>query len=172
MARGEIQNVRDYIAARVRNEDRGYLSSCWIWRLRLNPYGYATGRAKFAHRLAYEEWVGPIPAGFEIDHLCRVKSCVNPDHLEAVTGFVNRSRAKTSQSGTRCLKGHEYTPENTEWDRKRGTRRCRQCRCTTRREIRRRAAARKSCGDRAASSSGPDTNNRNVASLTGHGEGF
>lgn len=51
------------------------------------------GRLTTAHRIAYELWFGPIPKGLTIDHLCRVKRCINPDHLEAVTGTENTRRA-------------------------------------------------------------------------------
>lgn len=85
-----------------------------------------------AHRVAYELTRGPIPAGMEIDHLCRVRSCVNPDHLEAVTRGENlrRGRGKTGAQ-THCKRGHELTPENTyRYVNRRGyvCRHCRQCR--------------------------------------------
>jgi hypothetical protein len=88
-------------AERYRVEDRGYETPCWIWLLRINPSGYGTttvnrgGRFRTmpAHRFFYEEHVGPIPEGLEIDHLCRVRSCVNPDHLEAVTQQENIRRS-------------------------------------------------------------------------------
>lgn len=71
--------------------------SCWIWTGAINVaigYGklYRDGRDQYAHRWSYELFVGPIKHGLEIDHLCRVRSCVNPKHLEAVTHQVNMSR--------------------------------------------------------------------------------
>lgn len=77
-------------------------SGCWIWTGSLDNHGYgrlALGlksegqRPVAAHRLAHEWWVAPIPDGYEVDHLCRVRHCVNPEHLEAVTHAENVRRA-------------------------------------------------------------------------------
>lgn len=68
--------------------------TCWLWTAGRHRDGYGqTSRGKKAHRVAYEFVKGPIPEGLEIDHLCRVRLCVNPDHLEAVTHKVNMQRA-------------------------------------------------------------------------------
>lgn len=70
-----------------------------------------------AHRWFYEQLVGDIPEGYEVDHLCKVTSCVNPAHLEAVTKRENvaRSDAKSACAlrTNLCVHGHEFTPENT-----------------------------------------------------------
>jgi hypothetical protein len=70
---------------------------CWPWRGVRTMHGYGSvtldGRAVVAHRASYETFVGPIPEGLEIDHLCRVRECVNPEHLEPVTHEVNMQRA-------------------------------------------------------------------------------
>jgi hypothetical protein len=78
----------------------------------------------YVHRAVYERYVGPIPPGLEIDHLCRVRNCVNPAHLEAVTRGENVRRQMAVI--THCPQGHEYTTANTRVgrDRKRGCRRC------------------------------------------------
>jgi hypothetical protein len=83
--------------ARIRFEDRGYATACWVWRLSIRKDGYAAARvpglgAIRVHRAAYQVYVGPIPDGLVIDHLCRVRSCCNPDHLEAVTPQENIAR--------------------------------------------------------------------------------
>lgn len=105
---------------------------CWHW-LGFRHCGYgrftANGHAGYAHRWAYEYFVGPIPDGYHIDHLCRVHYCVNPDHLRTVPEKVN-ILAAFGWSGlnarrTHCPKGHEYTPENTYVHR--GQRDCREC---------------------------------------------
>jgi hypothetical protein len=74
-------------------------TGCWLWTASLNNGGYgklSVSRSYWveAHRVAYELYKGPIPGGKCIDHLCRVRSCVNPDHLEAVTLSENIRRGK------------------------------------------------------------------------------
>jgi hypothetical protein len=81
-------------------EDRGHPTPCWIWQRAINGAGYGAkwfaGKVCRAHRVYYERLVGPIPAGLELDHLCRVRACVNPAHLEPVPGRENTRRgAKT-----------------------------------------------------------------------------
>ena len=84
-----------------------------------------------AHRWAYEHAVGPVPDGMQLDHLCRNRSCVNPDHLEPVTPAENQARAAKARI-TECPQGHPYTEENTLLSNGGRHRRCRAC--TTERE--------------------------------------
>lgn len=103
---------------------------CWIWTAAKTPLGYGAisveGVPRRAHRISYVWSKGPIPDGLEIDHLCRVRSCVNPDHLEAVTHKENLARgygvgAVAARTG-KCHRGHQ------NWRVKRdGRRECRTC---------------------------------------------
>ena len=122
---------------------------CWLWLGAHTPSGYgqlaAGGKARAVHRLAYETFVGEIPKGLEIDHLCRVRDCINPAHLEAVTHRENmmRSRNFTAANAvkTHCYQGHPYTAATTGLTT-RGGRFCRTCRNLKQRQ--RRAALRAS----------------------------
>ncbi len=88
--------------------------SCWLWTGYIRPIGYASfriGAKKLeAHRVAYQLFIGDIPIGTEIDHLCRVRNCVNPTHLEATTHKVNMERAEFKSKIFHKDKDHEYTP--------------------------------------------------------------
>lgn len=130
----------------------GCLSECWRSPLSLSPAGYShvsnspgkKPRRRKSHRVAYEALIGPIPPGLTIDHLCRVRNCVNPLHMEAVTIQVNISRGDSLKNlilghkamglkalaATECKRGHPYSGDNIIF-RKDGrgkiTRRCRAC---------------------------------------------
>lgn len=82
-------------------EDRSYATPCWIWQRAKSPKGYGyiriTGVLHLAHRVYYERVHGPVPDELQTDHLCRVRACVNPDHLEAVTGTTNQRRGNTAK---------------------------------------------------------------------------
>ena len=114
---------------------------CWLWAGIVNSfseYGLLVVKqpngkwlTSMAHRVVYESEVGEIEPGLHLDHLCRVRRCVNPEHLEPVTPGVNAMRglgvcAKNARK-THCPQGHEYTPENT-YSYKPGFRDCRECR--------------------------------------------
>lgn len=87
---------RTDLAGQYIEEGRGYSTPCWIWQRYIDEEGY--GRVGYgigsrrAHRRFYEAAVAPVPEGLELDHLCRVRCCVNPDHLEPVTRAVNQQR--------------------------------------------------------------------------------
>src|SRR6266436_3195576 len=109
-------------------------SGCWLWTASktLDGYGhFKVGKAApLAHRWLYEQLYGPIAAGMQCDHLCRVRHCVNPFHLEIVSQKVNISRGNVAMrfgSRTHCSRGHQYTGENTYILPRTGERRCRIC---------------------------------------------
>lgn len=86
-----VEARRQAVLSKYRVEDRGYTSPCWVYEKKGNYYAYATvaGSAEVAHRIFYKHHVGDIPEGLELDHLCRIMSCVNPAHLEPVTHKEN-----------------------------------------------------------------------------------
>jgi hypothetical protein len=93
--------------------------TCWLWTGAITGAGYGhlyiDYKDVYAHRLAYEFLVGPIPEGLVLDHLCRVHNCVRPDHLEPVTDKENLARGEATlfqTSKTHCPQGHEYAGEN------------------------------------------------------------
>jgi hypothetical protein len=94
---------------------------CWVWTAYRNSGGYGQfsvdGTGKRAHRVAYEHFVGSIPEGLQIDHICRRRECVNPAHMEPVTNRENSLRgvsfsAKNARK-THCKHGHEFSKANT-----------------------------------------------------------
>lgn len=110
-------------------QDHGYETPCWIYRKKPTDRGYAQmtmedGSQPGAHH------VGAIPSGLTIDHLCKVRRCVNPAHLEPVTRGENVLRGDTITAAnarkTHCPRGHEYDDANT-YVCKRGLRSCRTC---------------------------------------------
>lgn len=104
---------------------------CWIWAGGCNTVGYGYFRhpaTKYAHRASYLLLVGPIPEGCELDHLCGVKSCVNPDHLEPVSARVNVRRAH-GETWTACDRLHPTTPTRLAPKREGGSARMRCLEC-------------------------------------------
>lgn len=129
--------------------------TCWNWIGFRNEHGYGRwrwrGRTQGAHRASYEMFVRDIPDGMFIDHLCRNRSCVNPDHLEPVSNEENILRGESPPAMNRrksvCPAGHEYDAANT-YVSSRGYRQCKRCNAA---RARRYKAAR-----RAAQKGGPD----------------
>jgi hypothetical protein len=129
-------------------------TQCWNWKGSLATRGYGrffVGRSEvlprgevYAYRWAYERWVGLVPEGLELDHLCRNRACVNPAHLEPVTKRTNILRGTSfsakNAAKTHCAQGHEYTAENT-YPRKSGGRDCRECNREAQRRYQARIAA-------------------------------
>lgn len=96
------------------------LWGCWLWIGRVDNDGYGIfrlgGKSRKAHRVAYETYKETIPSGLTLDHLCRVRNCVNPDHLEPVTNRENFLRGDNLMArfalATHCKNGHEFTQDN------------------------------------------------------------
>lgn len=132
------------INAAIREDD-----GCLRWPRKPNTYGYGyfdyDRRRQYAHRAVYELLVGPIPDGYQLDHLCHDpdkcnlgnlcphRMCIEVEHLEAVTPVENNIRSGSLSSRnarkTHCLRGHEFTEGNTYWTTNQGrpARQCRAC---------------------------------------------
>jgi hypothetical protein len=136
--------VKERLLSKVRRDESG----CWVFEGYVNPGGYGAmldgdGRTRTAHRISYEVFVGPIPEGRQLDHLCHTldrhclggrscphRRCVNPAHLEPVTQRENKLRGVSFSAvnavKTHCAQGHEFTSENTYY-RTPTNRQCRTC---------------------------------------------
>lgn len=151
-----MSNERATLAERFWSKAKADGTGCWVWQGSLQSKGYGSlyvaGKTRSAHRLAYELVKGPIPDGLELDHLCRRRDCVNPDHLEAVTHAENVRRGEANvintarfdrarEQRTHCPYGHEFTTENTWEEVYKPTgvimRHCRECGMQRRRRSRR-----------------------------------
>ncbi len=121
------------------------LGPCTLWTGRINADGYGTIGVDLAHRRAWEDTVGPIPDGLELDHLCRNRACIRIDHLEPVTRRTNIDRSDVGGPNRRkdeCPRGHPYAGDNLLVSG--GRRYCRACKRDNQRRVR---AARKSSAD-------------------------
>ena len=124
---------------------------CWIWPGSRTKLGYGrtfvNGQFRYVHRVLYEIMVGPVPDGFELDHLCINPKCFRTDHLEVVTHQVNMERAAFRRNGgvpvsqrkprhgqrAFCIRGHHLDRDNRYVDT-RGYQRCRRCAVDQKRE--------------------------------------
>lgn len=129
-----MTDSEDLRAAIINRDD------CWLYARDCNNHGY--GRVSYAvnkvrmselvHRAMYENFVGEIPDGLMLDHLCETPICVNPSHLEPVTNQENMIRHYRNK--THCRNGHEYTDDNIYWIKKKTGaihRSCKRCYCDT-----------------------------------------
>lgn len=102
-----------------RVEDRGHDTPCWIWQRGLDKGGYGViyvdGKHDRAHRYFYEQKHGPIPPGLDGDHLCRIRACCNPDHIEPVTRSVNVLRGERWPSGRMRRQDWNAIRDLLEW---------------------------------------------------------
>lgn len=129
------RTFEEYLASSVEVAD------CWLWTRGIKSHGYGNaafgGRFWNAHRLVWEQLVGPIPDGVQLDHLCRVRHCVNPDHLEPVTPATNSQRGSTARKRW-CKRGHDLWDSHNLYITREGRRRCRACAAYHERNRRRR----------------------------------
>jgi hypothetical protein len=130
-ARGSVTILFRLLGRMVHRVDE-----CWIYPGYCNTktgYGNATfdGQRMEAHSAAYRLLVGPVPEGLELDHLCRVRACCNPLHLEPVSHQLNILRGESPSARqaaqTHCIHGHELASDNV-WVDARGHRHCVACR--------------------------------------------
>jgi len=126
--------IADKLLSRSKRDE---YTGCLRWTGAHNSRGY--GYAKVSghsgpqrvHRVAYELWIGPIPEGYDVDHVrergCVYHDCFEPSHLEAVTHWENVRRVTVFR--THCPNGHEFTPDNTGTRKRRGhtSRTCKTC---------------------------------------------
>lgn len=121
----------DYIESKISPEPN---SGCWLWDWDIADNGYGRmrweGRRQGAHRVVYKLLKGPIPTGLQLDHGCRLRCCVNPDHTEPVTLIENVARgisfSALNTAKTQCKHGHPFAGENLAI-LKDGSRSCRAC---------------------------------------------
>jgi len=126
-----MRTVAHRLALKYRVDEE---TGCWLWiGATARGYGqiWVDGRTQPAHRIAYELLVGPIPEGLQLDHLCRVRHCVNPEHLEPVTNRENILRGVSivpqNAAKTHCPQNHPYDDANTYYEGPARWRRCLTC---------------------------------------------
>jgi HNH endonuclease len=115
--RGSIGALPDRIKKRIVRQH-----GCWVWT-GYTENGYARSSNGFVHREVYQLLVGPVPSGLVLDHICRVRNCLNPKHLEPVTQLENVRRGARAQQIV-CKRGH---PLSEAYVTKNGHRSCRAC---------------------------------------------
>lgn len=107
-------------------------SDCTIWTGAINSKGYGcyaiAGKSHLAHRVAWEDAHGPIADGMTVDHLCRVRTCVNVDHMEVVTRAENIKRGHELVVGMHCSHGHLIESDTDLYVHRSGNKECDACR--------------------------------------------
>jgi hypothetical protein len=142
--------LRARVTSRITIEDRGYATPCWISNRAAHSNGYTKigylGQTWLTHRFSYTVFIGDIPDGLQLDHLCRQRACCNPEHLEPVTCRENLLRGDTltakEAAQTHCKEGHPLSGPNlyVRPDRTK-SRGCKTCRnASTRKSVERRRA--------------------------------
>ena len=134
MAQYRSINVHDYDPEWLMSKVDTMTSDCWLWNgsMYQNGYGKYGRRGIMAHRIFYTLFRERVPEDMSLDHLCRNRKCVNPDHLEIVTFLENVMRGDSQHAinarKSHCKQGHEFTSDNTYVPPKRpGRRHCQEC---------------------------------------------
>lgn len=126
MTKFVTKTIEDSIASKTVTSE-----GCWELNTKPRPDGYASFKGRCAHKQYFEYFIGPVPNGLDLDHLCRNRRCCNPHHLEPVTRRENLLRGKTIASKnalkTVCVKGHALTDDNIYRRKDRVCRACRKC---------------------------------------------
>lgn len=134
-----LELLSEYLIKRITVDE----NDCWIWTGHILVNGYGTGNGGRIHRVVYELLIGKIPDGLVIDHLCRVRACCNPKHLEPVTAQENVLRgeglAAINSAKIYCDSGHSLSGSNL-YIKPNGCRNCRECRRISNRKYRARRA--------------------------------
>lgn len=128
-----MNTIKDFLTKYKKNR-----KGCWVWNGYKTSHGYGSmkmaGRRDYAHRISFRYFKGEIPKELQIDHLCRNRLCINPDHLELVTSAENTRRGNSNSSinakKTNCSKGHPFFGSNLILKTKNGKivgRKCRIC---------------------------------------------
>lgn len=117
--RGHNNRGREIKRVRWIAEDRGYETPCWIWQLGKTSSGYARlkrdGRQLCAHRVVFEAMHGPLPTGAEVDHICRVRECVNPEHLRLATHAQNQQNLTPRVGASSLYRGVCWNQRRQKW---------------------------------------------------------
>src|SRR6266540_3231135 len=133
MTGGKPNTIEKILGLLVVCEPAELPTGCWVWPRYVNRDGYGRvswqGRMVTVHKLVYDHFLGAVPVGLELDHLCRNRACANFEHLEPVSHKTNCHRGKTCSTHmaqTHCRKGHPYEGDNLLVSSK-GHRYCRAC---------------------------------------------